>query len=206
MRTLLFISLFFALPAHAIKTAASFDVSYGLTNLTLTTQELNSAVPVPALERTISSQTGLEIDYSVALFDYRTVASMSFMQFIDSSLGRLPISRVGLGVAYHFIRVNGQRVVIDDGVEGKIWGISPAFEVSLGFNKLSISDEKNPSYNFTAAFLDVLPRLVLEIPLSSSFLLLIKGGYLFSMGSYNELFDIGYRGYTIHAGFRLTTL
>jgi len=198
--------LFLASPAQAMMTAASFDVSYGLTSLSLTTQELGTSVSVPSLTRTISSLSGYEVDYSVAMFNYKTVASMSFMQFINSSLGNVPVSRVALGAAYHFIRVNGQRVVMDDGVEGKMWGVSPAIELSLGFNKISINDPGNPSYNFTAAFIDVLPRLVFEIPLSPSFLLVFKGGYLFSVGSYSDLFDIGYHGYTINAGFRLTTL
>ncbi len=206
MRAIFLLGLLLALPAKAMKTSSSFDVSYGLASLSLVTQELGTTIAVPSLTRTISSQSGLEVDYSVALFDYRTVATMSFMQYINSSLGRIPISRFGLGVAYHFIRVNGQRVVMDDGVEGKIWGVSPAVELSLGFNKISINDAGNPSYNFTAAFIDLLPRLVVEIPISASFLLVMKGGYLFSVGSYNDLFDIGYHGFTINAGFRLTTL
>jgi hypothetical protein len=194
--------LFISVQAHAIKTASSFDFSYGITSLTLTTQEANAAKS--PLVRTISSKTGFEVNYNVAMFDYRTVATMSFMQYATSSLGNMPLNRVSLGASYHFIRVNGQRVVLDNGVEGKIWGISPAIELTVGLNKLSINDVDNQSYNFTAAFVDLLPRILLEIPLSSSFLLLIRGGYLFS-ASGSQLFNIKYAGSTINVGFRLTT-
>lgn len=190
--------------AFAIKTASSFDVSYGLTNLSLSTVQSGTA-QVP-LVRTISSQTGFEVNYNVAMFDYKTVATMSFMQFLKSSLGDVPLSRVSLGVSYHFIRVNGQRVVLDNGVEGKVWGISPAIEVTLGLNKLSVNDAGNPDYNFTASMTDLLPRLLLEIPMSSSFLLLIRGGYLFSISGSGDLFKISYSGFEMNVGFRLTTL
>lgn len=185
-------------------TASSFDLSYGLTSLSLTTGQVGSVSP--PLVRTISSQTGFEVDYNVAMFDYKTVATMSFMQYASSSLGQMPISRVSLGASYHFVRVNGQRVLLDNGVEGKVWGISPAFEVTLGLNKLSVTDPNNPGFNFTAALVDVLPRLLLEIPMSSSFLLLIRGGYMFSISNSGQLFNIKYGGSTINIGFRLTTL
>ncbi len=196
--------LLFSENAFAIKTASSFDVSYGLTSLSLVTTQ-NTSVAVP-LTRTISSQTGFEVDYNVALFDYKTVASMSFMQYMSSSLGSVPLSRVALGASYHFIRVNGQRVLLDNGVEGKVWGISPAMEISFGLNKLSTNDLNNPDYNFTAAMFDILPRLLLEIPLSSSTLLLIRGGYLFSLGGDGAIFKVSYSGFAFNVGFRLTTL
>lgn len=199
----LLISLLSSGNALAIKTASSFDVSYGVTNLSLTTAQAGSST---SLLRTISSQTGLEVDYNVALFDYKTVATMSFMQYLTSSLGQAPLSRVSLGVSYHFIRVNGQRVVLDNGVEGKVWGISPAIELTFGLNKLSINDVDRPDFNFTAAMMDLMPRLILEIPMSSSLLLLVRGGYLFSIGGDGSLFKIGYSGYAINVGFRLTTL
>jgi len=191
--------------AFAIKTASSFDVSYGLTSLSLVTSQTAAGLG-QTLNRTISSQTGFEVDYNVALFDYKTVASMSFMQYLTSSLGTSPVSRVALGVSYHFIRVNGQRVLLDNGVEGKIWGISPALEVSLGLNKLSINDANNKDYNFTAAMYDILPRILLEIPMSASTLLLVRGGYLLSVSSGGSLFNIKYSGMVLNVGFRLTTL
>lgn len=205
MRAIIVLLLtFYSSSAHAIKTASSFDLSYGITSLSLTTVEVNSR-QVP-LVRTLNSSSGFEVDYNVALFDYKTVATMSFMQYANSTLGQMSVSRVSMGVSYHFIRVNGQRILLDNGVEGKIWGISPAIEFTAGINKLSINDEKNPSFNFTAALIDFLPRVLIEIPMSSSFLLLIRGGYLFSMGNSSQLFNIKYSGSTINIGFRLTTL
>lgn len=175
-----------------------------MTSVSLSTMQINTNQS--PLVRTISSQSGFEVDYNVAMFDYKTVATMSFMQYASSSLGQMPISRVGLGVSYHFVRVNGQRNVLDNGVEAKVWGISPAIELTVGLNKLSVNDESNLNYNFTASFIDLLPRLLLEIPLSSSFLLLVRGGYLMSLGGSSQLFNIKYGGSTINVGFRLTTL
>ena len=131
---------------------------------------------------------------------------MSFMQFLSSTIGQVPVSRVSMGVSYHFIRVNGQRVLLDNGVEGKIWGISPAIELTLGLNKLSINDPGNPDYNFTASMTDLLPRVLLEIPMSTSFLLLIRGGYMFSLSGDGTLFKISYSGLVINVGIRLTTI
>jgi len=185
-------------------TASSFDVSYGITSLSVNTAQ--AAQTGPSLLRTVSSQTGFEVSYNVAMFDYKTVLTMSFMQFETSSLGQIPISRLALGASYHFIRVNGQRTLLDNGVEGKVWGVSPAIECNIGLNKLSINDPANQGYNFTAAMIDVLPRLLLEIPLSSSFLLLLRGGYMASLTNSGKIFNVSYSGTVFDVGFRLTTL
>ena len=192
-------------PAHAIKTASSFDINYCDTNLSLTTLQVGNTLATP-LVRSLSSSTGFEVDYNVALFDYRTVASMSFMQYESSNLGPIPLSRIAFGASYNFIRVNGQRVLLDNGVESKVWGVSPSVEVSLGLTKLSIQDPSNKQFNFSAALLDVLPRLIVEIPVNTTIILMLRGGYQFSFGGSDQFFKIGYTGTTIDLGFRLTTL
>lgn len=189
--------------AFAISTAASFDVSWGLTNLTV--DSFSQTTGAQLKSRTLSSQTVFQIDYNVALFDYKTVASLSFTQVGKSNLGDLPLSRVSLGVSYHFLRVNGQRVVLDNQVEGKIWGISPAIELSTGLSVLSIKDPSDPNTDFTASMVDLSPRLLVEIPATSSFLIILRAGYLVKILG-GGIFDVRYRGALFTLGVKLTTL
>jgi hypothetical protein len=187
-----------------MKTASSFDVSWASTNLTLDAYTNGSTTP--SKTRTLSSLTGLQIDYDVALFDLRTVVSASFAQFMTSNLGSAPFNRVSLGVSYHFLRVNGQRVVMDNEVEGKIWGISPALELSLGVNKLSIKDPSDANFDFTSSLVDFMPRLLIEIPLSSNYLLLLRGGYYTTLSTNGQFYDIKAHGMVLSLGLKLTTL
>ena len=187
-----------------MKTAASFDLSWATTNLNLDAYDAGSASV--SKTRTLSSATGLQIDYDVALFDYRTVVSASFTQFMSSNLGKTPFNRVALGVSYHFIRVNGQRVVLDNEVEGKVWGISPALELSVGVNKLSIKDPDDANFDFTSSLVDFMPRLLVEIPLSSNYLLLLRGGYYTTLSTNGQFYDIKAHGLVLSVGLKLTTL
>ena len=187
-----------------MKTASSFDVSWANANLTL--DAYTSGSSTPSKSRTLSSPTGIQIDYDVALFDLRTVVSASFAQFMTSNLGSTPFNRVSLGVAYHLLRVNGQRVLMDNEVEGKVWGISPAIEFSLGVNKLSIKDPSDANFDFTSSLIDFMPRLLVEVPLSSNYLLLIRGGYYTTLSTNGLFYDIKAHGMVLSLGLKLTTL
>ncbi|MBS1959203.1 MAG: hypothetical protein JST80_07030 [Bdellovibrionales bacterium] len=193
-----------ALPnrAYAVNTAASFDLSYGITSLSIVS--LNSSGS-QLLSRTMTSNSVFQIDYNVALFDYKTVATLSFTEVASSNYGSMPLTRIGLGASYHFIRVNGQRVVLDNQVEGKIWGVSPALELTFGLTVLSIKDTLNKNVDFTSSMIDMMPRLLVEIPVSSSFLLMLRAGYLKTLMG-GGLYKVTYSGSMFSIGFKLTTL
>jgi hypothetical protein len=200
-RALIFLALIFGVPnAHAIKTASSFDVSYGMAQLTVDALDSNGNL---AETRGLNSSTGFQIDYNVALFDYRTVATLSFMQFQTSNVGDVPLSRLALGASYHFFRVNGQRVIMDTDVESKIWGVSPALEVTLGVNKLSINDSVN--FQFTSSLIDLTPRILVEVPITSNILLMLRGGYFLTLMSGSIPYKINLSGMVLNAGIKLTT-
>lgn len=205
-----FCTTWFASPqAHALNTASSFDISYSIANLTLESFVADSvgATPESTNTRSLSSQSGVQIDYNVALFDYKTVATISFAQYATSNLGARPLTRIAMGGSYHFIRMNGQRFVLDNGVEGKSWGISPAFELTAGLSYLSVNDPGDATFAFTASLIDVLPRLLIEIPASPSFLIMFRVGYLktLSMFGGNNRYSIAYSGFVANLGVKLTT-
>ena len=188
--------------AHAIQTASSFDVSYSYLNLGLNTLVGGESTS----ERSLTSFTGAEIDYNVAMFDYKTVATVSFAQYQTSNIGNRPLTRIALGASYHFIHVNGQRVILDNGVEGKTWGISPALELTLGLSYLSINDPNQQDLSFTSSMFDLMPRFLLEIPASPSFLVMVRLGYLKSFGSGGaSKYNVTYSGFVADLGFKLTT-
>ncbi len=192
--------LFATIPAHAIKTASSFDVSYGMAQLTVDAYDSSGNL---AESRGLNSSTGFQIDYNVAMFDYRTVATLSFLQFQTSNIGNAPLSRLALGASYHFFRVNGQRVIMDTDVESKIWGVSPALEVTLGVNKLSINDSAN--FQFTSSLIDLTPRLLVEVPVTSNLLLMLRVGYFMTLMSGSVPYEIKLSGLVVNAGIKLTT-
>jgi len=188
--------------AHAIQTASSFDISYSYLGLSLDTIVNNEVTS----SRSLTSYTGAEIDYNVALFDYKTVATVSFAQYETSNLGNRPLTRIALGASYHFIHVNGQRVILDNGVEGKSWGISPALELTLGLSYLSVKDPGQQDFEFTSSMFDLMPRFLLEIPASPSFLVMVRLGYLKSFGSSGaSKYNVTYSGFVADLGFKLTT-
>ncbi len=197
---------FFSAPsAFAMKTASSFDISWANAALTLSAQDTKTGLL--SKTRSLSSSTGIQIDYNVALFDYRSVATLSFSQFETSNLGSTPLTRVALGGSYHFFRINGQRVILDSDVESKVWGISPAIELSLGISKLSIKDPQNSNLDFAASVIDFLPRILIEFPVSSNFLLMFRGGYYTTLStSKSQFYDIGLSGMIVNIGIKLTTL
>ena len=187
--------------AHAIKTASSFDLSYGLAGYSIKAFDSNGDL---AETRSLSSKTGFQIDYNVALFDYRTVATLSFSQFQTSNVGDVPLTRLAIGGSYHFVRVNGPRLILDSEVESKVWGISPAVELTFGINKLSINDRED--FQFTSSLFDITPKLSLEIPITSKILLILKGGYFLTLFSSTSTFKINLAGSVFNLGFKLTTL
>jgi hypothetical protein len=119
-------------------------------------------------------------------------------------VGEVPLTRLAIGGSYHFFRVNGQRLILDSEVESRVWGVSPALELTLGINKLSINDTQD--FQFTSSLFDLTPKLLVEIPLSSKFLLMIRGGYFMTLYSSTSPFKINLSGMVFNLGFKLTTL
>ncbi len=199
---------FFASPLAfaGFHTAASFDANYCFTSLSAASG--SSSTSTNLNHRTLTSSTGYEIDYNVALFDFRTVATLSFSQFLTSNLGQTPLTRVALGAAYHFIRMNGERVILDNQVESKAWGISPAVELNFGFTSFSPSDTGAGGLGqFSASLLDMKPGVLVEIPFNPNFLILLRGSYLSSLSLFGSGgYTINYSGYIFSIGVKLTTL
>jgi hypothetical protein len=191
-------------PAHAIKTASSFDLSWAAALLTLNASQLSATTATAPAPRRLTSYTGVQLDYNVAMFDYRTVATFSFTQWQTSNLGTSPMSRIAFGASYHLFRINGQRLILDNQVEGKVWGVSPALELSIGLNRLSVNDGN--SFNFTAGIIDAIPRLLIEIPVSSTFLIMLRAGTYLTLQGSNALYKISLSGTVLNVGFKLTTL
>jgi hypothetical protein len=205
LQLLLCIALFAISPdAKAISTAASFDLSWGSANIAV--DSITRASGTTSGTRNLTSYSVFQIDYNVALFDYKTVATLSFTQIGSSNFGSFPLTRIGLGASYHFVRVNGQRVILDSQVEGKIWGISPALEMSIGLTSLSMRQSGNPGFDFTASIIDIAPRLLIEVPFSPSVLIMFRAGLLKSISSGGGTYIVSYSGTVFNIGFKLTTL
>ena len=50
-----------------------------------------------------------------------------------------------------------------------MWGISPALELTLGLSVLSVKDPPRINLQFTASKIDMIPRLLIEIPAAPPF-------------------------------------
>lgn len=189
-----------------MKTSSSFDASLAIANLSLSgTSKVNAA---KIYERTLFSFTGFELSYNVALYDYSSTAFVSFYQLASSSMKTpIPFGRLAIGGSYHFIRMNGQRIVLDNQVEGRSWGVSPALELSVGLTRLTVEDPDRSNTQFTTAVIDMFPRLLFEIPLTPSFLLMVRAGYFFPIVYKNASaeYDIYYSGYSFMVGGKLAT-
>lgn len=190
----------------AVQTSSSFDINYALAGLTISGQKTDDSARL--YDRSMFSLSGFELNYNVALYDYSTVAFISFYQLMSSSMNTpMPLGRIALGAVYHPFRMNGQRIVLDNQVEGKSWGISTAIELSVGITRLSIEDPELAQTQFTTALIDLLPRLLFEIPITPRFLLILRGGYFvpFIYKNKEASFQVYYQGYTFSVGGKLAS-
>ena len=88
-------------------------------------------------------------------------------------------------------------------MESKVWGVSPALEVTVGVNKLSINDSVN--FQFTSSLIDITPRILVEVPITSNLLLMLRGGYFLTLMSGSVPYKINLSGMVLNAGIKLTT-
>lgn len=187
-----------------LKLGSSLDIGPAMASLALNV----TGQGVSEYSRTLSTFSGINVNYQVIFFNLNAIASVEFTQFQDSNLGSLPLTRLGLGFAYYPLKLNGQRMIMDNGVEAKSWGVTPGIELGIGLNKLSIKDPAPPSgvADFSASLADITPRLVVEIPISPSVVIVARGGYFVALPLSSEgTYKIGLTGMMASLNLRLST-
>ncbi len=206
MKALIFFSiLFFVFSVEAYLTS-DFDVTIGYTDLSIKAGT--------DFNRTLSSFTFLELNYNLNIAGPSLTINLSFNEIVNSNLGNMPYTRLGLGVRWYPLGLNGQRIILDNQVVAKKWEPSPFMALSAGLASMSVvSTVESDKEHFNAAMVDYFFKFGNEIPIAADWLLIGQLGYLFgssSAASSDSAINLKntslqYSGMVIFCGVKLTT-
>lgn len=173
---------------------SNYDFNFGFTSF-----EVKAA---DSFKSTLESPTTIDFNYNLNMSAMKSAFSLSFSEMVTGPAGNLPFVRLGLGYRYYVLGLNGQRIVLDNDTDGRIWAPTPFIGLTFGLATLSIAEGQ--SY-FNASMVDGTVRLGAEIPIGSSWVLLGQFHYINSLalvGSSTDI-DVSYSGIGIFAGLRL---
>lgn len=86
---------------------------------------------------------------------------MTFSEILSAAGKQIPLAMFSAGFRYYPSGFNGYRLILDQGVQAKVWKATSFMGMNLGIANVSI-DELN------ASVIDISPRFGVELPISSS--------------------------------------
>lgn len=141
-------------PARA-SVVSSVDASLGFTSLNLSTAGYSKSLSSPSL---------IEMNYLLWMNNISGAIAISFSELLQSDGKTVPMSQLGIGYRYYPLGFNGSRVVLDQGVIGRIWKSTPFLGLNLSMVNISVEE-------FNASLVAISPRFGVELPISSSIFL-----------------------------------
>ncbi|HRO68160.1 MAG TPA: hypothetical protein PL182_11395 [Pseudobdellovibrionaceae bacterium] len=164
---------------------SSVDMNTGFTSLSLKAGDY---------AQTLNSVSSMEFNYNLKHAAYSTSYTMSFFQLFEADGRKMPMTRFSLGGRWYVKGHNGERTILDQGVEGRLWRSTPFLGLSFGLANISVEP-------LNASVFEVSPRFGVEIPLSAQVFLqgqlsLLTGT---SMGA-SEDRSLSYQGLSVLIG------
>lgn len=132
-------------------------------------------VHAPGLDTTISSVTSIEVNYALKHSTVSTAYTMSFFEILEAQGQKMPFTRWAAGVRYYPAGFNGSRLVIDQGVEAKVWRATPFIGLNGGISNISVhggsTSTNTTDGDVNVSVLDLSPRFGIEMPITSTSLM-----------------------------------
>lgn len=157
------------------------------------------------VDKTISSVSSIEVNYALKHSTFSTAYTMSFFELLEAQGQKLPFTRWAAGVRYYPAGFNGSRLIIDQGIEAKVWRATPFIGFNIGISNISIKTDSattsNPDGAVNMSLLDLSPRFGIEMPITSDSLMQAQLALNSSMeGSSNQNRKASYSGLTASIG------
>jgi hypothetical protein len=196
--------LLFSLPAQAHLTS-DFDMALGYSSISIEVQDRVGVIYSPQLD----SESTLEFNYNLNVSGPEISITMSFMEILESEIGSMPLTRLGLGVRWYPRGLNGSKILLDNQVMGRLWGPSPFVGIIFGLSNLSVNDTTtlgSSQLGFNAAVIDGQMNFGVEIPMTSDWMLTGRFSLLTSLLSNPNIdgMNLSYSGIQIFVGMKGT--
>ncbi len=148
--------IFFAKPVVSkAALSSSVEVGGGFTSLSLSS---------PSYTGTLSGIGFLEFNYVLKHNSLSSAFVMHFSELLKSEEVLLPLTRFAAGYRFYPMGFNGTRVILDNGVTGRVWKSTPYVGLDFGLVNISIA-------SFNASVVEVSPRFGVELPLADKLML-----------------------------------
>ncbi len=191
-------TLFFCLlltPSVFAHLYSDVDASLGFTSINVTAGNTFEA----KLEEAI-----FEFNYNLNYAGPNIAFNINFAEVVKDGFTNISYTRMGLGARWYFFGFNGQKLIIDNQTSGLILRPTPYIGSGVGMSNFSIT-EGGPG-DFNASNLDLTIYAGLEVPLTSTFLLMLQAQGLTNItSSEEEGRNISYLGFSFHAGIKVSS-
>ncbi len=163
---------------------SSVDASLGFTSLNLSTTGYSKSLSSPSL---------IEMNYLLWMNNISGAIVVSFSELLQGEGKTVPMSQLGLGYRYYPLGFNGSRVILDQGVIGRIWKSTPFLGLNVSMVNISVEE-------FNASLIAISPRFGVEMPISSS--LFLQASLVFNTASSTGSSDraVSYSGFSALLG------
>lgn len=168
----------------------------------------SNTVSLTQTKQTITSSSIFDFSYNIYYSAMRSAFFLNFTESLKSNVGELTFTRIGMGARWYLFGFNGDRMVLDSSVEGRVIRPAPFLSLSLGSTTLSVPTLNLDSRQyFNAMSFDLDFRAGIEVPLNHNYYLVAQLGTLAGIPTYNQLTkeNLSYQGLNIYAGFKATS-
>jgi hypothetical protein len=164
---------------------SSFDANLGAANIQTKSGDFS---------KNLTSVSAIELNYNLNHTAANTAYTLSFAELLRTDEGSLTFTRLSLGSRWYPRGMSGGRLIIDNDVTARVWSASPFIGLGIGLSTMSIKE-------YNASFIDVGPKVGVEVPLSSSLLLLGQFTFTSSLsGNGAESKSVTYSGANVMVG------
>lgn len=171
---------------------SSFDANLGIANFQTKTS---------GFSKRISSISAIEMNYNLNHTSYNTAYSLSFYELAKTGDGAVTFTRLSLGTRWYPRGMSGGRLILDNDVVARLWMASPFVGMNIGISSMTIKE-------YNASFIDIGPRVGVEVPIGINILLI--GQFVFnsslSSSAGNSTKSVSYSGGSVTAGIVISGL
>ena len=179
---------------------SDFDANWGVSFVDITLDGVGT--------RSLESYSTIKLDYNLIFSSLDMALVFSMSEMFESNFGTIPYTRFGIGPRWYIRGINGNRVLLDNQVQGRLWKPSPFIGLQLGFGSLSLEDGADVQLksDFNAAVIDTTLEIGLETPVSANMVFIGHFSYLMSaLSSSDETRPaLSYSGIQLFVGLKMT--
>lgn len=171
---------------------STFDANLGIANF----QTKSSG-----FSKSITSISALELNYNLNHTSINTAYTLSFFELLRTDEGAITFTRMSIGSKWYPRGMPGGRMIIDSDISARVWSASPFIGLNLGLSSMSIKE-------FNASFIDIGPKVGVEVPLGINIMLVGQFIFYSSLSSTagESARSVSYSGGSVTAGITISGL